>query len=54
MMKWRIIILQNSQSFNLGYNIVKALFIKLPFETPNLGRVRNAGTIQRAEGSSGA
>ena len=30
----------NSQSFNLGYNIVKALFIKLPFETPNLGRVR--------------
>jgi hypothetical protein len=30
----------NSQSFNLGYNIVKALFIKLPFETPNLSRVR--------------
>jgi len=30
----------NSQSFILGYNIVKALFIKLPFETPNLGRVR--------------
>jgi hypothetical protein len=30
----------NSQSFNLGYNIVKALFIKLPFETPNLGRIR--------------
>jgi hypothetical protein len=30
----------NHQSFSLGYNIVKALFIKLPFETPNLGRVR--------------
>jgi hypothetical protein len=30
----------NNQSFNLGYNIVKALFIKLPFETPNLGRIR--------------
>jgi hypothetical protein len=30
----------NSQSFNLGYNIVKALFIKLPFETPNLNRIR--------------
>jgi len=30
----------NSQSFTLGYHIVKALFIKLPFETPNLGRIR--------------
>lgn len=30
----------NSQSFILGYNIVKALFIKLPFETPDLGKIR--------------
>ncbi len=40
MLNWRIIILQIVKSFNLGYNIVKALFIKLPFETPNLGRIR--------------
>ena len=33
--------LSNSQSFVLGYNIVKALFIKVPFETPNLSRIRS-------------
>lgn len=31
---------ESSQSFTLGSNIVKALFIKLPFETPNLNRIR--------------
>lgn len=31
----------NSSSFILGYNIVKALFIKLPFETPNLWKIRS-------------
>jgi len=30
----------NSQSFNLGYNIVKALFIKIPLEIPDIARVR--------------
>jgi len=29
-----------SQSFTLGFNIVQALFIKVPFETPQLGRIR--------------
>ncbi|MCX6334620.1 MAG: hypothetical protein NT092_10000 [Bacteroidia bacterium] len=32
--------ISNSQHFILGYNIVKALFIKLPFETPNLSKIR--------------
>ncbi|HOO98878.1 MAG TPA: hypothetical protein PLV06_10815 [Bacteroidales bacterium] len=31
----------NNNSFILGYNIVKALLIKLPFETPNLWRIRS-------------
>jgi hypothetical protein len=31
---------ENSKGFNLGYNIVKALFIKVPFETPNLGKIK--------------
>ncbi len=30
----------NSGSFNLNTNIVKALFIKLPVETPNLSRIK--------------
>lgn len=33
--------LSNSQSFVLGYNIVKVLFIKVPFETPSLSRIRS-------------
>jgi hypothetical protein len=32
--------LTNNQSFILGSNIVKALFIKLPVETPNLYRIK--------------
>ncbi|HBE40166.1 MAG TPA: hypothetical protein DDW27_03015 [Bacteroidales bacterium] len=31
----------NKESFVLNTNIVKALFIKLPVETPGLGRIRN-------------
>lgn len=31
---------QNLESFVLGSNIIKALFIKLPAETPNLNRIR--------------
>jgi hypothetical protein len=30
----------NQESFILGSNIIKALFIKLPVETPNTGRIR--------------
>jgi hypothetical protein len=30
----------NQSSFMLNSNIVKALFIKLPFETPSIGRIR--------------
>ncbi|NLN30890.1 MAG: hypothetical protein GX158_06625 [Bacteroidales bacterium] len=33
--------LNNKESFVLNYNIVKALFIKLPRETPGLARIRN-------------
>jgi len=33
--------LSNSQSFVLEYNIVKALFVKVPFETPGLSRIRS-------------
>ena len=33
--------LNNKGSFVLNYNIVKALFIKLPQETPGLARIRN-------------
>lgn len=33
--------LNNKGSFVLNYNIVKALFIKLPRETPGLARIRN-------------
>jgi hypothetical protein len=31
---------ENQKSFFLSSNIIKALFIKLPFETPNLNRIR--------------
>jgi hypothetical protein len=31
----------NRESFNLPSNIVKALFIKLPVETPGINRIRN-------------
>jgi len=31
----------NSGAFNLNSNIVKALFIKLPVETPNLNRIKS-------------
>ncbi|MCU0454742.1 MAG: peptidylprolyl isomerase [Bacteroidales bacterium] len=32
---------ENTQSFSLGYNIIKALFIKLPFDTPNLWKIKS-------------
>ncbi len=31
----------NQESFLMGSNIIKALFIKLPVETPNIYRIRN-------------
>jgi hypothetical protein len=31
----------NQESFNLGSNIIKALFIKLPVETPDIYRIRS-------------
>jgi hypothetical protein len=37
----------NSNSFILGSNIVKALFIKLPFETPNINRIRTLARSNR-------
>jgi hypothetical protein len=32
---------ENTQSFSLGYNIIKALFIKLPYDTPNLWKIKS-------------
>ncbi len=37
----KIIIAANENSFILTSNIVKALFIKLPVETPNLYRIKS-------------
>lgn len=32
---------ESTASFTLSYNIIKALFIKLPFDTPNLWKIKN-------------
>ena len=47
--------LSNKDNFVLNSNIIKALFIKLPVETPGLGRIRNLarsnnqGSLQQLE-----